>query len=402
MAITNLRVGWWLFLGRNRSNREDYQGALMCYERVLHFFPRHLRALANAGNCLHHLKRYAEAIPLYDRALQERPDYPDVHARLGLIFMYFKRYQESFDSLNRAFRIKPGLKEDFAFLHCYALSLAHLGRTEEALEAYKMAAEIHPRNGDVLAGIGWALLELGRYAEAEISLRDAVELQPENGMPLLHLSFALGGLSKYDESLAIAERFAVLSQKSRCPFKCSLAAKRIGQTTRSAHFLREIGRLNPSFAEGYCELGRIHERLGEYQEAIDAEEKALSLAQDPLAYCVMGLALMEQGNHERSLHFSQKAVKLRPSFFEAWNNLGEAHLAMGQFDQGLCCLETALQLAPASADSAELRWQIGTTQLKLGNVEAAKNQYQLLQDMGSNRAEELHSAILANDSCRQE
>jgi tetratricopeptide (TPR) repeat protein len=107
MAITHLRVRWCLWLGRIRSKREDYGGALICYERVLRFFPKHLRALANAGNCLEHQGFYAEAINFYDRALQERPDYPDVHARLGVIFSRLQRYQESIDSLNRAFRMKP-------------------------------------------------------------------------------------------------------------------------------------------------------------------------------------------------------------------------------------------------------------------------------------------------------
>ena len=86
MAITHLQAGWYLWLGRNKSKREDYGGALTCYERVLHFFPKHLRALANLGNCLDHQGRYAEAIDFYGRALQQRPDYPDVHARLGVIF----------------------------------------------------------------------------------------------------------------------------------------------------------------------------------------------------------------------------------------------------------------------------------------------------------------------------
>jgi tetratricopeptide (TPR) repeat protein len=130
--------------------------------------------------------------------------------------------------------------------------------------------------------------------------------------------------------------------------------------------MSERSKLNPNFAPAYCELGRIRERLGEYQQAINAENRALSLDQNPLAYCVMGLALLEQGNHERSIYFSEKAIELRPLFYEAWNNLGEAHLAIGQLERALTCFEKVLELAPAIPEVAELRLQIGTVQLKLG------------------------------------
>jgi tetratricopeptide (TPR) repeat protein len=170
--------------------------------------------LANAGNCLEHQGFYAEAINFYDRALQERPDYPDVHARLGVIFSRLQRYQESIDSLNRAFRMKPSLKKESYYSDTFAFSLACLGKTEDALEAYRAAVGLNPQNARALAGVGWALLELGNYADAELPLRAAIKLEPGNGKPYLHLSFVLGGLGKYDESLVVAEQFSALEPEN--------------------------------------------------------------------------------------------------------------------------------------------------------------------------------------------
>ena len=141
MATTNyLRAHWWLYLGRNRSRREDYRGALTCYECVLRLFPNHLRALANVGNCLQHQGRYIEAISFYHRALQERPDYADVHARLALIFLNLQRYQESVDSFNRAFRIKPSLRDEPWCSAASANALWGVGQREDALALYKAAS----------------------------------------------------------------------------------------------------------------------------------------------------------------------------------------------------------------------------------------------------------------------
>ncbi len=210
MAITHLKAGWWLFLGRNRSKREDYGNALTCYERVLQIFPEHLRAMANMGNCLQHEGRYAEAMDFYDRVLQQRPDYPDIHARLGVIFCHLQRYQESMDALKRAFRMKPRLKEESCYGITFAISLSYLGKTKDALEAYRAAVKQNPKDARALAGVGWALLELGNYADAEPPLRAAIKVEPGFGRPYLHLSFVLAGLGKYDESLVAAEQFAAL------------------------------------------------------------------------------------------------------------------------------------------------------------------------------------------------
>jgi tetratricopeptide (TPR) repeat protein len=165
------------------------------------------------GNCLQHEGRYAEATDFYDRVLQQRPDYPDIHARLGVIFCHLQRYQESFDALRRAFRMKPRLKEESCYEVTFAISLAFLGKTEDALEAYRAAVKQNPKDAKALAGVGWALLELGNYADAEPPLRAAIKVKPGYGRPYLHLSFVLAGLGRYDEALLAAEQFAALEPK---------------------------------------------------------------------------------------------------------------------------------------------------------------------------------------------
>jgi tetratricopeptide (TPR) repeat protein len=82
----------------------------------------------------------------YDRVLQQRPDYPDIHARLGVIFCHLQRHQESIDTLKRAFRMKPRLKEESCYGVTFAISLAYLGKTEDALEAYRAAVKQNPKD----------------------------------------------------------------------------------------------------------------------------------------------------------------------------------------------------------------------------------------------------------------
>ena len=394
MATKYLRAQWWLFLGRSRSRREDYRGALTCYERVLRLFPNHPQALANAGNCFARQGLYEDAIKCYERALEERPDYSHLHAGLGLIYVNLQRYQESIDSFNRAFRMKPVLSQEPWYSVAFANALWDVGRREDALAAYNAAAENSPKDSRAQAALGWRLYETGKFKDAEIPLRTAINLDPDFGNPYLNLSFVLGEFGRYDESLAFAERFASLETEN--PVAHANVGWLLSETGRQREAVVAYKRsveLNPNFAEGHRELGRIHERLGEYQEAIDAEEKAISLEPDFLGYCVMGLALLQQGKHERSMYFSRKAIEQKPECHEAWNNLGEACLATGRFEEAVTCFERVLKLAPGIPETAELHLQIGTAQVKLGNSTAAQIQCEVLRAMGSEMANELQKAI---------
>ena len=238
------------------------------------------------------------------------------------------------------------------------------------------------------------MFETGNYKDAEIALRTAIKLDPDFANPYLNLSFVLGESGKYDESLACAERFADLEpQNAVAHANVGWLLSEIGRQHEAIAAYKRSVELNPNFAEGYRELGRIYERLGEYQKAVDAEEKAISLEPDFLSYCVMGLALLNRGEHERSMYFSRKAIETKPESHEAWNNLGESCLATGRLEEAVTCFERVLKLAPGVPETAELHLQIGTTQLKLGNFTAAQIHFEVLRTMGSEMASELQKAI---------
>ena len=395
MAITHLQAGWYLWLGRNRSNREDYAGALVCYERVLHFFPKHLRALANVGNCLHHQGRYTDAIDFYDRALQERSDYPDVHARLGLIFCRLQRYEESVDSLNRAFRMKPCLKEESGYCISLAFALAHLGKTEDALAAYKVAVENAPKNVEALAGLGWALWSGGKSKEAETPLKRAIQLDPNYAHAYDSLGRVLRDLGDDEESRLMWQRLIELKPED-CYSHASLgwALGGIGHYREAIAELENVLKMDPTFSVHYS-IGLYHFYLKEYEKAIEAEEIAISQKADADAYCVIAASLLGQEKHERAIAACKQALDIDPESHLAWHNLGEAYWGTGHFEKAASCLEKALKIAPAIAES---HLQLGIAFLKTGRSSEALNQCRLLRKMDGDKADELQSSISGSES----
>ena len=114
----------------------------------------------------------------YDRALQIKPDYAYVHAQFGRAFQYMERPHEAVESLNRAFRMQPALRKHHFYQVALAKALGDIGKTEEALAAYRNAAGLDPKDAEAQAGIGWALSKTGHHQDAEEPLRSAIKLSP--------------------------------------------------------------------------------------------------------------------------------------------------------------------------------------------------------------------------------
>jgi len=85
-----------------------------------------------------------------------------------------------------------------------------------------------------------------------------------------------------------------------------------------------VTELNPTYADGFNNLGVTLKEQGKLEEAIAAYNKALSLKPDYAeAYNNMGNALKEQGKLEEAIAAYNKALSLKPDYAEAMQNLSE-------------------------------------------------------------------------------
>ena len=132
-----------------------------------------------------------------------------------------------------------------------AALLARLGalyRTDDparAVQYYRRALEIEPRNADYATGYGAALLQAHRYTEAVAILRQVLTVAPENFTAHANLATALY------QSKSFAEALIEYSW---------------------------IARSKPELAATYFFIATAHDFLGEYEEALASYEAFLSRA----------------------------------------------------------------------------------------------------------------------------
>ena len=88
-------------------------------------------------------------------------------------------------------------------------------------------------------------------------------------------------------------------------------------------------------------------------------------------------------------HF-RRAVEARPSFPEAWNELGFALRQAGKYEEALTAYDRALALRPNFPEALEY---LGEAYVKLGRPEDARSILERLKRLDAARAQELEDAI---------
>ncbi len=143
------------------------------------------------------------------RALEIAPDLAEAHASLAVLVAEFDRdYELAETEYLRAIELKPSYAQARTW---YADILLQTGRVSEAMEQYRLGAELDPLAWILQAQYGYTLRVAGRFEEAFVQFRRAEALGTPVGqvIPVMQLLFAgqeldmsEGELLPYAESLA--------------------------------------------------------------------------------------------------------------------------------------------------------------------------------------------------------
>jgi superkiller protein 3 len=94
----------------------------------------------------------------------------------------------------------------------------------------------------------------------------------------------------------------------------------------------------------YRDLKKL-KKLGRYEEALQAIDKALELNPDnSYAWNNKGIALRNLGRHEEALQAYDKALELNPDYSNAWYNKGIALYNLGRHEEAQRASKKASEL----------------------------------------------------------
>ncbi|HJU43625.1 MAG TPA: tetratricopeptide repeat protein [Vicinamibacterales bacterium] len=202
-------------------------------------------------------------------------------------------------------------------------------RTEESL--WRDVTVKSPRNGRGLMTYGVIQMAKGNFSSAEDYFNRALQYSPQYAY--LHVN--LGVLKGAQGKTADAERHFRDAQKydPRNPVSYFYYARwlaSMGRTEEAAGMARIAVELSPAHIEAQQLLKSL----------------ATPATATPEQWLTRSLHQYQAGLYAESIASSQEALKLRPSYAEAFNNLCAAHNALKQFADAIAACERALALKP--------------------------------------------------------
>jgi FkbM family methyltransferase len=227
-----------------------------------------------------------------------------LHGR-GLALLGEGRLQDAAAYLEDAARLGCHLKGTAASAIQLNLgvALAQTGRLDEAIAAFKKAAEHNPDSHLTHANLGLAYIQAQRYAEAADALASAARLDSTSADVHNHLGIALAQLGRDDE-----------------------AAREYSKAIE----------LRPDFHAPHTNRGNLLRSQGRLDEALACYEKALELCPSEAdIYNNRGIAYDSLAQTDRALADYDKALALNPANAETHFNRALALLLQGDYARGL-------------------------------------------------------------------
>jgi tetratricopeptide (TPR) repeat protein len=237
--------------------------------------------------------------------------------------------------------------------------------TEETL--WKDVTLKSPRNGRGLMNYGLTLMAKGQTAEALDYFVTATRYTPNYYVLEINLGVAWGALGNAREAEPHFVRALQLAPGEGLPGY--FYGRWLHQTRRNQEAAAQLSssiEKNPDYLDARHELMSVYADLGRTKELQSLAQNTLSrLPQDALAsgflkmrpgssvisavsspetLLNLSLTLNLGGKFRESIRAAEQALKLRPDYAEAWNNIAAGHEALGEWDEAVAAAAKAVVL----------------------------------------------------------
>jgi len=162
-------------------------------------------------------------------------------------------------------------------------------------------------------------------------------------------------------------------QSAEAWFYVGYCYDKLGRYDEEIDAYKQAIRIKPDLAEAHNNLGVTYGNLGRYDEAIESCKQAIRIKPDLAeAHNNLGLAYSSLGRYDKAIESYKQALRIKPDFAEANYNLGFAYGSLGQYDKAIESYKQAIRIKP---DYAEAHYNLGVTYGNLGRYQEEIESY---------------------------
>lgn len=307
--------------------KKDYAAAEPLLQKVIAAQPNNYQAWFDLGFVDSALGRNDESIAAYRKSVAAKPDVFESNLNLGL--MLAKTKQPGAEEFLRAStHLKPAGNADEGHARAW-LGLAKLVEEtdpDQALEAYRQAAALRPKDPEPRLSAGALLEKQNKFADAEEQYKQALAVDPSSEDALV----GLANVYMRGRRLPQAEEYLrkVVQQRPAEAAPHIQLGRVLAADQKYDDAIAELQaglKITPKDASAQRDLAEVYADAGKYPEA-EALYRALlaTNANDAELHDGLGQALMKQKKFPEAEQEFLKAVKLKPDTGAVYGDLAVA------------------------------------------------------------------------------
>ncbi|PYY24593.1 MAG: hypothetical protein DMG62_03285 [Acidobacteria bacterium] len=259
-----------------------------------------------------------------------QPAVKGVNHELGIAYFRKGEFVQAVNAFAKAMEEDP---EDREAAQLRGLSLFQLGRPAEAIPYLKQVQSwIGPANVDANYVLGLCYMHTQNYEEARRSFAQMYGVAQDSAPAHLFLARML--LRQGYDPIAEQNAQQAAAMDAKLPLVHYLLGEFYLYKSNVQKAIDEFEleqKLNPAYAGTYDRLGDSYSRLGRYDDAERALQRAILLdATATGPYILMGKVLIKKKDFASATTYLQKALRMDPSNYMSHHLMGEAYRGLGR------------------------------------------------------------------------
>ena len=289
---------------------------------------------------------FAQAASLIETARARLPASSELDLLLARAYIGSREDFKAIDLLKGSQQIDRSGQRDYL----EGLAYMAVGASQEAIDAFRAAAQANPRDAGTHFELGMLQMHAGEPERAQglQELREAVRLDPQNAAYSIAVGRALLEADHAGEALPYLEQAHAQGREEAVRnLLLGIAQAAASGVTAAEPSLQRAVELDPSIALSHNLLGFCYFQVGDYAQAAKSYKAASDLSPQTGRFAYdAALALERQNQVTEAIPYAEKAVTLAPTSAMDHYLLGKLYGNTERKQEAIRELQTAIQLNP--------------------------------------------------------